>query len=160
MLVQAEETQNQLAEDTFETSQDLAKARHEQRLENQMASESLEELADATKSTALDQIPETGQALENQALANQLEELAETAKKLSTDLRDQEPSGDEQVAAELSDEVKSTEKLLKENPTFENFKTKRNPSVNKQIPLKLSCRKSPMIFLPKPRKPKACQCFQ
>ena len=84
-----------------------------------MASESLEELADATKSTALDQIPETGQALENQALANQLEELAETAKKLSTDLRDQEPSGDEQVAAELSDEVKSTEKLLKENPTFE-----------------------------------------
>ena len=120
MLVQAEETQNQLAEDTFETSQDLARAaRHEQRLENQMASESLEELADATKSTALDQIPETGQALENQALANQLEELAETAKKLSTDLRDQEPSGDEQVAAELSDEVKSTEKLLEENPTFE-----------------------------------------
>lgn len=120
LLTQAEEAQNQLGEDTFETSQDLARAaRHEQRLENQMAGQSLEELAEATESTALDQIPETGQALENQALANQLEELAETAKELSTDLSDQEPSGDEQVAAELSAEAKWTEKLLQENPTFE-----------------------------------------
>jgi hypothetical protein len=120
LLAQAEETQNLLAEDTFETSQDLARAaRHEQRLENQMAGQSLEELAEATESTALDQIPETGQALENQALANQLEELAETAKELSTDLSDQEPSGDEQVAAELSAEAKWTEKLLQEKPTFE-----------------------------------------
>ncbi|MEC8355187.1 MAG: hypothetical protein VXZ37_01085 [Verrucomicrobiota bacterium] len=120
LLAQAEETQNQLAEDTFETSQDLARAaRHEQRLENQMAGQSLEELAEATESTALDQIPETGQALENQALANQLQELAETAKELSTDLSDQEPSGDEQIAAELSAEAKWTEKLLQENPTFE-----------------------------------------
>ena len=120
LLAQAEEAQNQLAEDTFETSQDLARAaRHEQRLENQMAGQSLEELAEATESTALDQIPETGQALENQALANQLEELAETAKELSTDLSNQEPSGDEQVAAELSAEAKLTEKLLQENPTFE-----------------------------------------
>ena len=84
-----------------------------------MAGQSLEELAEATESTALDQIPEAGQALENQALANQLEELAETAKELSTDLSNQEPSGDEQVAAELSAEAKSTEKLLQENPTFE-----------------------------------------
>ncbi|MFL2912912.1 MAG: hypothetical protein ACJZ5X_05585 [Opitutales bacterium] len=120
LLAQAEETQNLLAEDTFETSQDLARAaRHEQRLENQMAGQSLEELAEATESTALDQIPETGQALENQALANQLEELAGTAKELSTDLSNQEPSGDEQVAAELSAEAKFTEKLLQENPTFE-----------------------------------------
>ena len=84
-----------------------------------MAGQSLEELAEATESTALDQIPETGQALENQALANQLEELAETAKELSTDLSNQEPSGDEQVAAELSAKAKWTEKLLQEKPTFE-----------------------------------------
>ena len=120
LLTQAEKAQNQLGEDTFETSQDLARAaRHEQRLENQMAGQSLEELAEATNSTALDQIPETEQALQNQALANQLEELSETAKELSTDLSNQETSGDEQVAAELSAEAKLTEKLLQENPTFE-----------------------------------------
>ena len=86
LLTKAEEAQQQIAEDLFETSQELSRAaRHEERLENQLADELLGHLANSTEEIALDQIPETAQALENQALRNNLQDLAELAEDIAKD---------------------------------------------------------------------------
>ena len=48
----------------------------------------LDDLAENSKETALNEIPETGQAIENQALANELENLAEAAQNLAGELEE------------------------------------------------------------------------
>ena len=58
-------------------------ARHEERLDNPSAGESLENIAESIEETALNELPEAAQSLENQALANELEDLAESARGIS-----------------------------------------------------------------------------
>lgn len=119
LLAEAEEVQKQIAEDLFETSQDLARAsRHEERLDNQETSDLLESLADSTEETAVDQIPETKQALANQALANELKDLAKSAESLAEELNQSQPEGDEQVSTDLAESAAQIENALEEQPSF------------------------------------------
>ncbi len=119
LLTKAEEAQQQIAEDLFETSQELSRAaRHEERLENQPADELLGHLADSTEEIALDQIPETAQALENQALRNELQDLAELAEDLAKDLSQSQPAGDEQVAEDLTKSAAEIKNMMEGEPSF------------------------------------------
>ena len=119
LLAKAEQTQEELAEDLFNTSQELARAaRHEERLENPSASEALENIADSIEDTALDAFPKAAQSLENQALANELEDLADAAEDLAKDLSSNETQGDEEIAGELNALAEETKNLIEENPSF------------------------------------------
>jgi len=111
--------QNELAEDIFETSQYLARAaRHEERLDNEEVSNLLDDLAENSKETALNEIPETGQAIENQALSNELENLAEAAKDLAGELEETNPQGDQGIADQLSASAEQAENVLEDQPSF------------------------------------------
>lgn len=119
LLADAKEAQQQIAEELFDTSQDLARAaRHEERLENQEASDVLESLAESTEDAALNQIQETAQSLENQALANELQDLAASASDLAEELNQSKPEGDEQVAEDLADSASEIEGALEDQPSF------------------------------------------
>ena len=127
LLAEAQENQEQLAEDTFDTAEELARAaRHEARLDNQEGSDTLDNVAEATKEVALNELPETGQALENQILANELNDLAEAAEELAADLKADNPTGDEKVAEALNQQAMATADVLDDNPSFNELEDQAN----------------------------------
>ena len=92
-LVKAMDQQESIAEEVFDSSEDLARtARHEDRLENEEAAEEIMEIAEKTKSLSEKEIPETAQALQNKALSNELQNLAEEAQKLASKSDNKEAS--------------------------------------------------------------------
>lgn len=127
LLAEAQENQEHLAEDTFDTAEELARAaRHEERLDNHKGSDILDDIAGETKEIALSELPTTGQTLENQALANELNNLADAAEELAASLKVDDPTGDEKVADALNQQAQTTNEVLEENPSFNELKEQAN----------------------------------